>query len=153
MLSLVTVHSENYIIAFHRDITERKLAEVALKNSQNQISALLNAIPDMMFIQNTEGVYLDYYAPKNTNLFVSPEVFIGKNMKDVLPENIVKDFKIVFDKAFQTKTVQFYEYSLLVDNRLGYYEGRIIVFENNKVLSIIRDITRPQKGRASFKRE
>ena len=44
------------------DITSRRQAEQALRESESRAAALLNAIPDMMFRMNSRGVFLDYRA-------------------------------------------------------------------------------------------
>ncbi len=111
------------------------------EESRSKTEALLNAIPDLMFIQDIDGVYLDYHAPKSMMLYAPPEVFLGKNMKEVLPPEIVSEFKKVFDNAIRTRNLQKYEYSLIMPAGLEYYEGRVISLDEKRVLSIIRDIT------------
>ena len=119
--------NRNYWI--YRDITERKHAEKALVNSQSQIAALLKAIPDLMFIQNKDGVYIDFHAPEGSRLLTPPESFIGKTMHDVLPADIADSFKKVFENAILTKQVQNFEYFLCLQNRLAYFESRSVAYE------------------------
>lgn len=123
----------------------RKQAEQELKKSESQKSTLINAIPDMLFIQDKEGVYLDHHAPESVELYTTALNFIGKNMRDVLPPLIARDYKLVFDKALQTKQEQFYEYSLPIHDGIGFFESRTVAYEDDKVLSIIRDITDRKK--------
>lgn len=120
---------------------KRRLAEKALKESQTQVNALIKAIPDMMFIQDKEGVYLDYHAPKETKLYAPPELFLGKNMKEVLPPKMVTEFQEVFKNALETKLIQNYEYMLKMPEGEAYFESRTIAYEENRILSLIRDIT------------
>jgi len=122
------------------DLTELKKAELELKQSKDQLSALLDAIPDMMFVQNTEGVYLDYHAPETEQLYASPDFFIGKNMKNVLPLDISELFLKFMDIAIQTKIVQTFQYSLPIKQGIEYFECRILALENEKILSIVRNI-------------
>lgn len=129
----------NYWI--YRDITERKQAEQSLRESQSQISALLKAIPDMLFIQDTEGNYVDYHAPSGTQLYAPPEVFKDKNMCDILPPELVSEFNEVFERTIQTKTVQNFEYSLQMPDGIAYFESRTIAYACDKILSLVRDIT------------
>ena len=123
------------------DISERIKMEEALKQSEAKYSAILHTLPDMMFIQNLEGEFIDYYAPQNTSTYIPPEVFLGKKMSEVLPHEIVNDFMRVFYRALQTKEMQLFEYSLFVKDKLHYYEARIINYESEAILSIVRDIT------------
>src|SRR5438132_4409954 len=70
------------------DVTERKKAEVALRESEEKNRAILQALPDLMFVQSKDGVYLDYHAKNSKALLVPPEQFIGKNMREVLPPEL-----------------------------------------------------------------
>jgi len=131
--------TRNYWI--YRDITERKQAEMAMIASKNHISALVQAIPDMIFIQNSKGVYIDYHSSDNNPLYVSPNVFLGKNMNEVLPAETALAFQKVFETAFKTKLVQNFEYSLKMGDETCFFESRTLAYESNRILSLVRDIT------------
>lgn len=47
--------------------------------------AVLNAIPDLLFEVDGQGVVLDYRAGRNDFLAAPPETFLGKNFTDFLP--------------------------------------------------------------------
>lgn len=46
---------------------------------------LLNAIPDLMFRISRDGIYLDYKASDQVDLYLPPNEFLGKRMSDVMP--------------------------------------------------------------------
>jgi len=131
----------NGVLMNYHDITDRKQAEQALKESQAKISAIFQAIPDMMFIQNIEGVYIDFFLPENAITFVPPKVFLGQKMQNVLPTDIVNEFLPLFEKAISSKEMQFFEYSVQLPDKIHFYEARTISYETNKILTIVRDIT------------
>ncbi len=137
----------NYWI--YRDITERKQAEQSLRESQSQISALLKAIPDMIFIQDIQGNYIDYHAPEGTQLYAPPEVFRGKNMNEILPSEMVTEFQKVFDRTLKTRMVQNFEYSLPMPGGIAYFESRTIAYACDRILSLVRDIA--ERKQAEFK--
>src|SRR5262249_2749549 len=68
-----------------RDITDRKRAEEALGQSEARNSAMLRAIPDLMFVLARDGTYVDYHAREARLLFAPPGAFLGKNVRDVMP--------------------------------------------------------------------
>jgi PAS domain S-box-containing protein len=119
------------------------------KKSELRIEALLSTIPDMMFIQSKDGIYLEYHAPISVKLYAPPEIFLGKNMSEILPQETAQDFKNIFENAIETKQVQSCEYSLTTENGKEFFEARVIAFEEDKVLSIIRNITKRKEAESA----
>jgi PAS domain S-box-containing protein len=68
-----------------RIAVEHHRARQALGHSEARNRAILRAIPDMMFLQTVEGVYLDYHARDVSKLLAPPSTFLGKNFREVLP--------------------------------------------------------------------
>jgi PAS domain S-box-containing protein len=122
------------------DITQRKLAEEALRQAEEKARAILNAIPDLMFLQTRDGVYLDYHAKDSTNLLVPPSTFMGKNMREVLPPELANQFAACFARADDPGEPQIVEYQLPINDTLRSYEARIIRSGEN-VLTVVREIT------------
>ncbi len=124
-----------------------KLNETKEKVEENvaRITALLSAIPDMMFILNRDGVFIEYHTDHLEKLFTSPEMFIGKNISQIFSPDIAQEFKSVLEKAIKTKQLQLCEYELPLQNGNANFECRLIALENDKILSIIRDITERKK--------
>jgi PAS domain S-box-containing protein len=130
--------SDKYFKAFTKELNKAK-KQVEITN--DQLSALLQTIPDIILIQNRDGDFIDYHAHQSVSLYSSPDVFIGKNMKDILPLEIAIEYKSIIEKAVETNIVQTFEYSLPMPDGIRYFESRLIAYEKNKILSIIRDIT------------
>lgn len=120
---------------------ERKSSEESLISSEIKNRAILSAIPDLMFVQNYEGIYLEYHARNSELLLLKPEEFIGKNFKDVLPPHLKKLFTEVIKETIETNEIQLCKYPLEINNEMRHFEARFISFDNNKILSTIRDIT------------
>lgn len=134
------------LLAVSRDITEHKLAEEALKDSEERNRATLEAIPDLMFLQNREGVYLDYHTQNPHVLYVPPEQFIGKQLRDVLPPELAAQFYECFERALATGETQVQEYSLPMPDGSRWYEARIARCNGERLLSIVRDITERRRA-------
>lgn len=125
--------------------SELNKAVVELSHSQAKTSALLKANPDMMFIFNEEGVFLDYKAEDNSVLYISPENFLGKKAEDVLPDKI---YKLTMEKIRSVKEsgrIEFYEYSMEINGITCYFDARMVPFNENKYLVIVRNITEKKK--------
>jgi PAS domain S-box-containing protein len=134
------------------DITDQKLAEAAREESEERNRAILHAIPDLMFLQNREGVYLDYHAQRPQDLLVPPEVFLGKNMRDILPPELAERFFECFFRAEHGKP-QIMEYELKLNGSPRWFEARAVLSGDN-ILTMVRDVTsRKETGDALIRNE
>jgi PAS domain S-box-containing protein len=128
------------------DLTERKQAEQAVVEINEKNQAILRAIPDMMFLHTKDGVYLDYYTRDPGMLFVQPEKFLGKNMREILPKEIADKAVECMGRLNGTDQPQMFEYDLFIDGELRYYEARLVSAGADKCLNIIRDVTEERRA-------
>ena len=126
---------------FLTDITERRQAEAALRESEATNRAMLNALPDIMFLFNRDGVYLDYHAYDESMLAAPPEAFLGKSFRDVLPGSLSDQFDESIARAYQTRQMQMMEYTLEIPGGTKYFEARLNPIDDQRALAIVRDIT------------
>jgi PAS domain S-box-containing protein len=112
----------------------------ALEDAEQQNSAILRAVPDVMFVQTRDGVYLRCYAREGDNLAVDPGSFVGRHLRDVLPSELAAMFARALESA-TAETPSVIEFSHLVGGVACRYEGRFIAIDNDRVLSVVRDIT------------
>ena len=71
--------------------------------SETKNRAILDAVPDLMFIQTIEGVYVDCHFKDSEDLLLWPENFLGKNMKEVLPNVLAEVFLECFKRAGESE--------------------------------------------------
>jgi signal transduction histidine kinase len=113
--------------------------------------ALLSAHPDMVFLMSNQGVYLDYHARDREDLLLHPELFIGKNVREVLPPQLADDVCRCLARSTSTDEPQVLEYSLQISDEERHYEARLIGMEGDKTLSIVRDVTERQRASQALK--
>jgi signal transduction histidine kinase len=112
------------------------------RDTEVRNAAILRAMPDAMFLQTKDGVYVDYHAPtENQLLLVSPSQFMGKNMRDVLPADVAAMFAGHFARLTAGQEPTVVEYALQMPDGQRQYEARLVPYRNDQVLSIVRDIT------------
>ena len=127
-----------------KDITERKMREDELHRSETKNKAILNAIPDLMWRMNKDGVFLEFISTKDFPTLIPPEQILGKNIRDVAPKWFAQKVMHYTKQAFQTNEVQIFEYQLpftLRSDKMHDYEARLVVGGEDEILSIVRDIT------------
>ncbi|MDX9769832.1 MAG: PAS domain S-box protein [Tenuifilaceae bacterium] len=121
-----------------------------LNESNLRTKAILSAIPDMMFVLNREGVYIDYYSPNDSLLAANPSEFLGKPASDILPQEVAEINKWALEQLFETGDYQCYSYSLQENNDTKYFDARLVKFGVDKALAIVRDITEQKKGQLTI---
>ena len=123
-----------------RDITDQKRAQDALGQLEARNSAMLRAIPDLMFVVLRDGTYVDYHARDPKLLFVPPEQFIGRTVRDIMPPEQADVLMDALERASQSDDPVVVEFDLPMDPP-RYFEARLVRFEHGRILSIVRDVT------------
>ena len=151
-LSPYTIDGKKVVIAFLRDSTSQIISAIQYKSVQKKIEkklsekegqnkALLEAMPDMLFIQDLEGTYVDCFCADPGKLLFPPEQFIGKRMKDVLPEHVYERIDKAHMRAMKSGQLQITEYELNMPDGLCFYEARVVLLNQHGILTIVRDVT------------
>ncbi len=118
-----------------RDMTQ------TLGATNEHVNALINSIPDMIFVFNRDGVFLDCRAPDDDELLMDPEQFIHKRDKDVLPAFLYQLNRKAIKTVLESGKPLIYSYSLDITNRKHHFDARMVKMGKDKVLSIVRNVT------------
>jgi len=141
----------DHALALIRDVTSEHLANEALQDSEATNRALVEAIPDIMFLLDSEGVLLDNYGIEE-GLLLPPEEFINKNIRDIVPPDICELSFTAMETALRTGETQQYSYALSIGNNLStnYYDARIVVVKDSRLLMIIHDVTTQRRAETAL---
>ena len=151
-----TIDGKKTLLAVIRDITEKKIAEKKLKESERHYRAIIESIGDPIHVidSNFQIIIINPTLKEWTEPFGINSEFIDKNLFEVfpfLPNNIAEEYKTVF-KLGQTLITEECTY---VDGKSIYTETRKIpIFEEGKVvqvITILRDITEKKKAEQKIK--
>ncbi len=129
------------VIALFNNITDRLKAERALRASERHQKALLQVIPDLIFVLTDDGFFKDVYTDSVDRLFLPPENYVGKSWAEIFPKEQSKKFYYHLEKAKATGDVQIYNYEIDINGLKLYYETRLLISEEKEVIAIVRDIT------------
>ena len=133
------------------NITERKLAEQALRESESYTNSILQAIPDLIFILDSNGVYLDFKTGNPQDLALSRDRFINKSIFEVLPESVANLIKEKIDTALEIQSACSAEYQVEINGVNNDFDCFILPFGKNKVIAMVRNISTRKRVEAELK--
>lgn len=118
---------------------QEKIAQ--LEKLEAEHNAVLSALPDLIFIYDTEGRFVDYMKSGTGGFAVEPAQFLGKTNEDIfgdseLHQRLVQSIKY----ALAGQGPQVFNYSLPIAP-LEHYESRVVRLSADRALAINRDIT------------
>src|SRR5688572_29350264 len=130
-----------------REAQDAQAAELrmAVVNAQARSDALLRAIPDLMFVLGRDGTYLDYHARDDRLLFAPPGMFLGRTVTEIFPPPCAATMMDALERAWASDAIVVVEYELPMDEP-RFYEARIVRVDDNRLLSIVRDVTESKRA-------
>ncbi len=142
------VPEEDIFYAVGHNVTERKKREKQLIEQNSIIEtekryneSLLTAMPDMLFVLNREGHFINYHSNSKELFYRDPTDFIYQKIEDVMPKDITKLTYEKIHKVLETKKPEVFNYSLNSNGKHEHYESRMVAVDNMHVLSIVRNIS------------
>ncbi len=134
------------IIGSARDVTARVNAERRLQKKTDEMAELLKALPDIYFRLDKNGTILEYGAPEDTQLYLAPEKFLGKQIKEILPANVTEKFRTAAKEAKEQHKTITYEYELPLPSGDSIFEARLTSLVGDEFMALIRDVTDRKKA-------
>ncbi len=134
------------------DITGQFQQTRMFKEASERSSALFEAIPDLVFIIDRNGSYVDFKADKDEVLVIPREEIIGKNIRESgFGEKYQNLIFSKIEETLKTGQVQTFEYELRTPRVNGFFECRMAALNQEEVLAIVRNITRYKQFKAELK--
>jgi len=133
-----------------KDLSPQYLLDLYNKlkvNSKKRIETIISAIPDLIFLVDSNGKYLDVLATGKEHLLYRPrDEIIGKHITDFFDDKTSEKLLFLVKETIRTQTFQALEYELFLSSKKELYEARVMPadfeeFDNDTVIVIVRDIT------------
>lgn len=123
------------------DITNDKNIHEKILEHQKEFEQVFENTPNLFFKCTRDGRITKFLAGRKSNLYVAPEIFLGKTISSVLPEHVANILTEGLETAFQTKQTVNVEYPLELKDSLHYYQASLTPIDSEKAFAIIYDIT------------
>ncbi|MFV0398912.1 MAG: response regulator [Bacteroidales bacterium] len=128
-----------------REVTKQIEDELIIKEVNEYNSAILSAIPDMLFVINNEYIFIDYKSGKGQYPIIPSELFIGKKVSNILPTEISEKVIESINKVLQNNSILTFDYHLTISNRIEYFQARITPINKENVIVLVQNITQKKK--------
>ncbi len=99
---LVDLRGRRVVLSVSRDITKRKRAEAARLESQQALTALLDATTESAFLIGTDYEILVCNRIAAERLGSEPEQLIGRNLLELFPEEVAARRRVRFEELIST---------------------------------------------------
>lgn len=139
-----------YFITSINNITQRKLDEEKINQQNNRLNAIIEAMPDLIFVSDREGHYLEFFNPKALELLYPSEHLVGVSVRDVFDAPTAELHIRKINECLEQKRLTNYEYYGMKDGVQTFYEARIVYLEEDRVLRFVRDITERKNAELAF---
>jgi PAS domain S-box-containing protein len=127
----------------------RLRAERSLSVSESRNRAILKAFPDLIFVLNRDGVFIESHCGSYADLLMPPEEFTGRAMEDVLPPEMARLFREAFKRAAKTHEVVEVDYLLPVNGDQRHFEARLVRRDDDAMVVVVRNVS--ERHRAASK--
>ncbi len=103
---------------------ERQVVEQTdeLRSTRDRLEAMISALPDLMFRVDREGRILEYYSAASDYLYVTPDIFLGKTVREVIPEEAAEVVMDAIAEAARLGRHQGATYALPIPQGLSWFE-------------------------------
>lgn len=132
----------SYYLVFD-DITKTKKHIADLEASKRRYKVLLEAIPDIFFVIDKDGIYEDFVIKEGDLFKIEDSNIIGSSIFNAgFPDKMAQKIYACIQHCIKNNSIETIEYSLNTPNGTFMFEMRLAKLNANAVISVARDITK-----------
>lgn len=91
-----------------------------------RLHAILNALPDLLFLLDEDGRYIEVTSGNEQRLYEDKDQLLGKTLHDVLPQEDADFFHDIISQALETNELLVVNYDMDVKSGKCTFEGRVM---------------------------
>jgi len=135
--------SNNQIVSLFTDDTVKQRTINELEENKLRYQVLLEAIPDLFFIIDKDGVYVDFVFKASDALKIKPDDIIGNSIFEVgFSEKMASKIFQCIQTCINQDSIETIEYALEIEGSSALFEMRIVRLSDQSVISLARDISK-----------
>ena len=138
---IVTSQGKQLLLTVMVDITELVRNQKALAASELYGKALIAALPDIVFVLDAAGTFVDVRAGDDGDLLLPPARFLGERVDRVLPPPLAAQLLAGVAETRSGGRVAPIEYELPLASGVGSFECRLSPMSADRVIGVVRNVT------------
>ncbi|EXI73046.1 MAG TPA: GGDEF domain-containing protein [Candidatus Accumulibacter sp.] len=104
-------------------------------------AAIVQAIPDTIFLTDRRGTYLDFKAGFGATPGLAPGAIVDRHVAEILPGEVAELVLRAIEPTLQEGRIESLVYKLPLADGTHHYEARLAPSGADKVVIVVRDIT------------
>lgn len=125
---------------------ERKSLQFEAQANEARLQALVDSIPDLIFVFDEQGRFAFIHAADERQLLMPAEELLGLHYGEVLPSELSGRFDGIRSEIEKSRTNYQFEYQLFFDGEAREFEARVSVLSGMQgqysgFLAVVRDVT------------
>jgi PAS domain S-box-containing protein len=148
---LALTYTEKGIVFTCRDISERKQAEAALQQSEQELRVLFSAMKDVVIVKDRDGKYLRIADTNHRNLYMPSNDMLGKYESEIIGEPKASIFVDCIRQVLDTHEPATLEYDIDFGDRIAWFSANISPLDADSVIWVARDITAQKQAQMSLR--
>jgi len=130
------------VIGIARDITGERQSQERLADSEARHRALLDALPDMMFVVRRDGTITEFRSTPEVASLGIDESVVGRHItRTLFPQALIDETALYMDIALEMQYVQSFEFSKKTGGAEEHYEARLLRLNDDEVMGLVRNLT------------
>lgn len=136
-----------------RDVTKQVLIEECLRQTTSELTAVIEAFPDLFLRLNADGTILESRAGTLAEVPLALRTLLGRRVQDLFPAEIGEALGDALQQVVRTGLPAApLEFSHAEAGVNRHYEARVVPLYETLVIAVVRDITERKKAEQELHR-
>lgn len=134
--------------AYHEFDSDRAMLEHSLElssqelvDANSEMRAVFQAIPDLVFRVDQDGVILDIKAGAARDLMIERRLLVGKKVQSIPVKDVGHLFAQAIAAVRDEETAQNIEYAAVIQGQESHYEARLAPLPERQIAVVIHNVT------------
>jgi len=122
-------------------IEARRAAEERLREEERRLTAVLDAIPDLIFIISRTGRFTDCRGGKRLFGADAAAEFVGRHLPDVVGSESLPSLRASIDEVLATQEIREVVFEMTHRGERRFVDARVAPYSEESVVAIVHDVT------------